>query len=146
MLLASLKIQLNFRKYLARKRFLSSKAILIQKTFRGNYSRYRHLPRVRRDAALRAAYHNDSGLLERLIPFVTDETDDFGNNCLHMAASGGSKRTLKLCLQAGFDPNQYNGDGSAPLHLAVVSTAIKRDATTSYLLNHGAWVDIPDFQ
>jgi ankyrin repeat protein len=72
--------------------------------------------------------------------------DLHGNNVLHKACEGASKRCVKLCLKWGCDINGYNNQGRTPLHCAAGSPYIGRDALCSYLIDHGAWLEAPDYE
>lgn len=43
------------------------------------------------------------------------------------------------------DINGYNSEGRTPLHMVVASEFIGRDNLGSYLIDHGAWTEAPDF-
>jgi ankyrin repeat protein len=72
--------------------------------------------------------------------------DLHGNNVLHKACEGASKRCAKLCLKWGCDINGYNNHGRTPLHCASGSPYIGRDILSSYLIDHGAWLEAPDYE
>ena len=57
----------------------------------------------------------------------------------------GSKRCLKLCVSEGLDPNIYNSKGKTALHLAIESSALGRDETVEWLLDHNAEIEAPDY-
>jgi ankyrin repeat protein len=62
---------------------------------------------------------------------------------LHLAASRGSAKAVRLLLQHGADVNACNGSHSTPLHLAVSNETTVTDVVR-LLLNGGANVDLGD--
>lgn len=136
------------RKVLAMNRFeydiyFYRKARRIQTCFRG-YSVRNHLTDSRiTDIHYAAAYNRFERLLyytkkyPELINEVDKKTND-GNTAIHSAAMTASKRTLKLLLRFGCDPNALNFQGYSPLHLVILSTnGAHRDDCCSYMLEHG---------
>lgn len=65
---------------------------------------------------------------------------------LHYAAMGGARRTAKLCLKKGLDPNMYNCEGQTALHLCIRSSVQGRDELAAYFVDHGAWIEAPDLE
>jgi len=100
---------------------------------------------------LDAAEHRDYNTLEAM--FFTGAAwmkDRSGNTALHKACLGGSKRMVKLCLRNNMDINLYNALGKTPLHCTVLSTnngpdVVGRAWLTNYMIDHGAWIEAPDF-
>ena len=70
-------------------------------------------------------------------PELLTELDASGNTALHNAAKNASKRTLKLLVKCGLDPNALNLAGYSPLHLIIMSKAINRDDTCLYMIDRG---------
>jgi len=122
--------------------------VLVQAAFRGFVAR-RSLVGRRVGDVLRSA---EEGLYDRLKwyfdtfgPAIAHETDEDGSNALHRAAFGAARRTVKLCLSHGMDPNLYNGKGLTPLHLVLTTPKAARDEVAAYLMDHGSYIESPDF-
>ena len=114
-------------------------AQVIQKIIRGHLMRSRFF-----DLRLLAIHYSASdNSYEKLLhlvnkyPEMIHELDKDGNTALHNAAKKASRRTLKLLLKKGLDPNVINLMGYSPLHLIIMSKATNRDDCCLYMLNRG---------
>ena len=123
-------------------------ATAIQAAFRGFQAR-RKLVGMRIADVLRAAEANHYDKLlyyfENFGDGIGNEADETGNNALHRASQGAARRTVKLCLARGIDPNLYNGKGMTPLHLAMATSKADRDQVAAYLMDHGSYIEAPDY-
>ena len=93
-------------------------------------------------AAERGEYHKMLTCFENGSAWVVDADN---SNALHKACLGCNKRVAKLCLRYQMDINGYNALGKTPLHMVMGSAFVGRDELGSYLIDHGAWSEAPDF-
>ena len=110
----------------------------IQKVYRGWELRSRHTDRRIMDIHFAAGSNNYDKLnyYVQKYPELLNELDRFGNTALHNAAKNAARRTLKLLLKAGLDPNALNLAGLSPLHVIIMGHAISRDDCCLYMLEN----------
>lgn len=67
---------------------------------------------------------------------ILHESDENGNNLLHIAAQNNNKRAVKFCLLAGFDINTQNRNtGDTALHYCF---SFNYNTLAEYLITKGA--------
>lgn len=111
----------------------------IQKIFRGRYIRAQFFDSRIRAIHYAAANNNYDKLMYfvKKYPELLHELDKDGNTALHNAAKTASRRTLKLLVKKGLNPNALNLAGLSPLHLVIASKAINRDDCCLYMMERG---------
>eukprot|EP00605_Chrysophyceae_sp_TOSAG23-4_P002242 GSChrysophyteH1.ASY1.ANO1.2486.1 assembled CDS len=136
--------QANFRRrsvkdWFQRNLQLYRSARCIQTNFRGWFLRSHFTDRRIMDMHYAAAANNYDKLryYTTKYPELVNELDRFGNTALHNAAKNAARRTLKLLLKMGVDPNALNLAGYSALHLIIISKAINRDDCCLYMLERG---------
>jgi ankyrin repeat protein len=111
----------------------------IQKVYRGWYLR-KHMTEARIRAIHYAAGGNNYDRLAYLVSRfgeLVHELDHLGNSPIHSAAKNAARRTLKLLIKNGADPNAVNLAGFTPLHLTIMSKHVNRDDCVLYMLDRG---------
>ena len=137
-------LQANFRRrsvtaWFQKNIHMYRSARMVQSNFRGWFLRSHFTDRRIMDLHYAAAANNYDKLryYTTKYPELVNELDRFGNSALHNAAKNAARRTLKLLLKEGVDPNALNLAGLSPLHLIIMSKAINRDDCCLYMLERG---------
>eukprot|EP01042_Synura_sphagnicola_P030855 gene30855-39742_t len=141
---AFVKLQGLVRRYQAMQRYVYDiyyyrQAKTIQRYARGYIIR-KTIDQRRLGDVMYAASHNKYERLKFYVdhrPDLVSKVDGLGNTALHYAAQQASKRTLKLLMRFGLQPNVLNHAGFSPLHLLVMSSAIHRDECFVYMIERG---------
>ena len=148
---AARNIQRVFRGHLAREevallRLFNWAATAIQTAWRGKSARLL-LRRLQIAALLDAAANKDfytvQAAMARGDKWVTD---DEGYNVLMRAATGGSKRIVKLAMRNNVDPNAYNYHGQTALHQVVRRRPAYAEQIPllRYMIERGCNPELPD--
>lgn len=141
---AFVKLQGMVRRYQALRRFeydiyYYRQARTIQRYSRGYIIR-KTIDTRRLGDVMYAAANNKYERLKFYVdyrPDLVSKIDRVGNTALHYAAQNAAKRTLKLLMRFGLQPNVLNNDGLSPLHLLIMSSAIHRDECFVYMIERG---------
>jgi ankyrin repeat protein len=144
-----LKLQAHARRQIVKPRFAVAifyyrHARTIQKVQRGYLLRSHLHERRILDLHYAAAANNYDRLnyYVKKFPELVTELDQEGNTALHNAAKTASRRTLKLLVRFGLDPNVLNLASYSALHLTIMSTAVNRDDCALYMLDVGFDEDV----
>lgn len=136
------------KKRLAKLKVQNKKAMAIQRIIRGFTTRAQL--RAKRIADIHFSVVSDN--YDRLLYYhnryydLCFELDIAGNTVLHNAAKHASKRCIKLLVRMQHDLHYYNSEGYAPLHLLIMSPAVRRDEVFDYMIEHGFQEDWPTYQ
>ncbi|RLN95824.1 hypothetical protein BBJ28_00000721 [Nothophytophthora sp. Chile5] len=159
---AARSIQHVFRGFLGRQaalkfRWESNAARQIQTLYRRHQAQLLVLS-LRTEKLLLAAFKGDYSTVKRAFDRgFWDVRDAEGNGLLHLSATAGHKRLVKLCLRCSLDINLVNRHSQTPLHLLLANLPVatesdldmtrlhqERVALAAYMIEHGAWHEAPD--